>query len=532
METEEELNRLMDCAEIHRSLHDHPNILKVLGIHVDTFKFTHTITLLLEKAEGSLRDVIGSAPNMPSLRDKLFKVKSPREVILDIFNAIAYVHSRTDDDKNRISHRDIKPDNILLVSQPRDGTLAVKTTDFDSSKVLDDDEKAAMIKGVVTQEYLDPNLEKMIQEEKEVQSNNYSDHDVFGCGIVAFQVLDKNGDHLFKGATKQETIDNMKKNNRTKLVEAPINELAKNCIWSMTQPDPKDRITMDEAKAVPYFDKNSKHILALNAVNEAIIDLGDTEEAKSIKEKVNESFFMLFKGKWQDQEWTFVIPEVMKASKYSNSLDSFLRYCRNLMAHAGQHKATLEKYFCRPCSDEELLEMILERVPRMVVHFYWFAKRHLPNSAFTKNFPEACAKAYEDLMEIERKKISDMKKLREEVCPELDKVPTATTEDAKAAHEDHEAVVEAFFQTSHKEIQAIIKRTEVDCKSLKQDVKKWENDKRRLEKTIANANFLQKDKKRKAIEELDVVKNKLNAKWYLDYRDHMQDADKYRESKE
>ena len=152
---EKQLKRLHDCAEINRTLHDHPSVVKVLGIHVDWEK--RRFFLILEKAEGSLLDVIiPDTPEKQDLHDRVFAKMSPRDIVHDIFCALAYIHSRLDIHKNTISHRDIKPANLLIAPQERDGTFAIKFTDFDSAKALEDDQKAAITTGMFTLLYLDP----------------------------------------------------------------------------------------------------------------------------------------------------------------------------------------------------------------------------------------------------------------------------------------------------------------------------------------------------------------------------------------
>ena len=56
MDTDDELYRLLECAEINRSLHDHPNIVKVVGIQWDPDQ--SLFILLLERGLGSMRDII------------------------------------------------------------------------------------------------------------------------------------------------------------------------------------------------------------------------------------------------------------------------------------------------------------------------------------------------------------------------------------------------------------------------------------------------------------------------------------------
>ena len=94
--------------------------------------------------------------------------------------------------------------------------------------------------------------------------------------------------------------------------------------------------------------------------------------------------------------------------------------------------------------------------------------------------------------------------------------------------------MDEFFRTSHKQIQQIIKKTEVDFKALKVDIKKWEREKNRLENLIAKLkeNARPADEVEAMSKELGKVEEKLKAKWFLDYREHLCDPEKYRTSKQ
>ena len=81
------LARLRRCAEINRSLHDHPNIINVHGIHVDHSR--KLFCLILEKGAGSLRDIIHpNSKETQSLRDRVFASMSQKEIILEIFRGL------------------------------------------------------------------------------------------------------------------------------------------------------------------------------------------------------------------------------------------------------------------------------------------------------------------------------------------------------------------------------------------------------------------------------------------------------------
>ena len=91
--------------------------------------------LLMEVAEASLRDIISPTINEgQALRKEIEEGIGFKEVIRLLFLGLGYIHSNVDDHKNKISHRDIKPDNVLIHRLPRDGSLTVKYTDFDSAK--------------------------------------------------------------------------------------------------------------------------------------------------------------------------------------------------------------------------------------------------------------------------------------------------------------------------------------------------------------------------------------------------------------
>ena len=301
------LERLKECAEIHRYLHDHSSILNVYGVHIheDPAISTRKIfSLLLEKAEGSLRDIIRDKDG--PLRQKLLQKMDMRDVIGQVFDGLTYIHSNKYMDKDRIAHRDIKPENILVTLQKRDGSYIIKFTDFDSAKQLDKEQMVEITKDAFTGLYLDPALRAKIEQGEQVLINDYLAHDVYATALVMYELLG-NGEHLYKIGSKT-TFTNMEINDRTNLINAEIDEFAKNLIWTMTQPKIEDRVTMQEAKKTPFFLSHHDHIQALNALNEAMIELGDSDKAKAIKDELNENFFMVLDKKWK--ELPIAIPEI------------------------------------------------------------------------------------------------------------------------------------------------------------------------------------------------------------------------------
>ena len=106
---------------------------------------------LLFFPSGSLQDVLRpTTDEAHALRAALFEKMSRKALLRQIFDALTYIHSNTDEQRNKISHRDVKPENLLVVALERDGSFALKFTDFDSAKQLDFGVRATITTGVFT----------------------------------------------------------------------------------------------------------------------------------------------------------------------------------------------------------------------------------------------------------------------------------------------------------------------------------------------------------------------------------------------
>ena len=76
------------------------------------------------------------------MREQVLSKLDRKHIVRQIFRGLTYIHSNTDKQKNKISHRDVKPENILIVCLERDGSFQVKYADFDSAKLLEEEEQA------------------------------------------------------------------------------------------------------------------------------------------------------------------------------------------------------------------------------------------------------------------------------------------------------------------------------------------------------------------------------------------------------
>ena len=259
--------------------------------------------------------------------------------------------------------------------------------------------------GIFTELYKAPEIGLLKTEGQQMGGRDYIKSDAFAAGIVVHDLL-TNGKHAFLGKSNPETLMNMMKCDRTALQASPVDEFARNLIWSLTHKDPNKRITMEEALQSPFFFDDSTHIQFINVLNEYLIQMDDSKpHTKAIKSELNTTFFMLFLEPWKKLD--FVLEKMLKRSKYTNSVVCFLRHNRNLLLHAAQHQELLVESFGKAHSDVELLQLILKSVPPFLIHLYWFAKRYLPHIELAQKFPDKCVQAYEEQMEAKKKELAD-----------------------------------------------------------------------------------------------------------------------------
>ncbi|GJV22164.1 kinase-like domain, phloem protein 2-like protein [Tanacetum coccineum] len=150
----------------------HENIISLLGF---CYEGNGAMILVYEHAsKGSLENYLGSSDKMANLNwlQRLY-------ICLDIAHGLSYIHNNTDHGKQKMIHRDIKSDNILLGDNWK-----AKIADFGLSKFHPADQSAStfytsMIAG--TYVYLDPEYEKDGKLSKK--------SDIYSFGVVLLEIL-------------------------------------------------------------------------------------------------------------------------------------------------------------------------------------------------------------------------------------------------------------------------------------------------------------------------------------------------------
>ncbi|KAJ0492797.1 putative protein kinase RLK-Pelle-SD-2b family [Helianthus annuus] len=106
------------------------------------------------------------------VREHVLEWECRKKIIFDVAKGLAYLH---EDCRQKITHLDIKPQNILL-----DSDFNAKVSDFGLSKLIDRNQSQVMTKMKGTPGYLAPEWLSSIITEKV---------DVYGFGIVLLEML-------------------------------------------------------------------------------------------------------------------------------------------------------------------------------------------------------------------------------------------------------------------------------------------------------------------------------------------------------
>ena len=178
---------------------DYPNIINLYEIYEDSNYFY----LILELCKGGELDdrIIKKIE-----QDNLFSEKEAVKIFKKIIQAIAYLHS------NGICHRNLKPDNILFLSEKNDSDI--KLINFSLSKIYsfgkykndknleieeEKENKTRMNKLVGNAYFISP----------EMINGNYNEKcDIWSAGIILYFLL--SGEPPFNGMNNEEVYSKIK----------------------------------------------------------------------------------------------------------------------------------------------------------------------------------------------------------------------------------------------------------------------------------------------------------------------------------
>ncbi len=175
-------SNLINEVNILRGL-DNPNIMKLYEIHEDE----NSIYLVCEfLSGGTLREFLQSST-------ELLSDKTVLSIILGLLNAVAYMSM------NRIVHKDLKPENVILKKTKRVGPADIKVIDYGLSARIDSEN---LYKRSGTPGYVSPEL--ILSEEGESKYKINSKADVFAVGVIAYLLF--TGGSLFECGNARQTL--------------------------------------------------------------------------------------------------------------------------------------------------------------------------------------------------------------------------------------------------------------------------------------------------------------------------------------
>ena len=260
---------------------NHPNIVKLIEIK-DTNKYCYIVTEYCNG--GSLSNCL---ENYQEENNKAFPEEIVQYLMKQIMNAIRYLH------KNRILHRDLKLDNILINYDNENDRLKnnimkgkIKIIDFGFARYLKNEELAFSTLGSPIN--MDPGILQKLNKVSNYRDYGYDEKaDIWSLGTICYELLI--GKSTFDSETMKELLVKVNKGNY--FLPKYLSKEAVSFINCMLQYDPKKRLSAD---------KLYNHKFLRNKTNEFNkIDLKEVKKKlkgskMQINSRKNESIWNIF----------------------------------------------------------------------------------------------------------------------------------------------------------------------------------------------------------------------------------------------
>eukprot|EP00347_Sterkiella_histriomuscorum_P004964 403358413 len=230
--------------KVHRALKACEQALKLRRVYESSRK----LYLVLDYQEGgTLIDLLK--------RNQLLREDDLRTIFAQILLGIDFMH------KERIVHRDIKLENILMTSKDN-RNFEIRIADFGLAQKLKNDEMCFHKCG--TPSYIAPEI---------LKGQCYTTSaDLFSLGSLLFSLI--TGKFLFSSHDENlETIIRLNRKCDTTHVPVILKNLSHECqdlVMSMLESDPQSRITCKNALKHPWFKKEKQALLEALQINKDI----------------------------------------------------------------------------------------------------------------------------------------------------------------------------------------------------------------------------------------------------------------------
>ena len=198
-----EVNNFINEFELVYSC-DHPNIMKIYGFCLRILdSTTFAIYVLMEKSKYDWDKEINSHLS----KRKYYTEKELINILRQLCEALLFLKN-----KFNISHRDIKPQNVLVF----DGDI-YKLADFGEAKEIKISKKLNTLRG--TELYMSPVLYEGLKHNKDNVSHDSFKSDVFSLGFCFLYAAGLNFNLLYevRDITNNETLENIIHSHLTKI---------------------------------------------------------------------------------------------------------------------------------------------------------------------------------------------------------------------------------------------------------------------------------------------------------------------------
>ncbi|KAK9367691.1 kinase-like domain-containing protein [Lipomyces kononenkoae] len=235
---------------------DHPHIVKLKELYEDR----SNVYLVMEYVAGG--DLMDYITKYGPMEDNIARI-----VVKQVLQAVVYVHSAG------ISHRDIKPDNILLVSEEESdrNSIQVKVSDFGLAKISESGTFLKTFCGTLA--YLAPEVIKARDSSAhalvERSSTYYSNKvDMWSIGCMVYVLL--TGYLPFNGNTQEQLCNQITAGDYAQqpLEDAKVSADANAFIRALLEVDPKKRVTAKSALLLNWI-RESPHSAVSSAREES-----------------------------------------------------------------------------------------------------------------------------------------------------------------------------------------------------------------------------------------------------------------------
>ena len=260
---------------------NHPNIIKLYEIKQTLNNFY----LVFDLCNGG--GLSNCLEKYMKLNKKPFPQDIAQSIIRQLVSGLQYLHH------NKILHRDLKLDNVLLHFNTEEDKnnfnllkAQVKIIDFGFARYLENDSLAQSVLGSPIN--MDPQILAKMRKIENNQSFGYDQKaDIWSLGTICYEMLI--GVPPFDATSYEELISKIQKGNYQIPKNLKLSKEAISFINGMLQHNPQKRLSIDELANHNFLLKNVKEFKELDLVKASKVD-NESKLVFNTKESVWEIF--------------------------------------------------------------------------------------------------------------------------------------------------------------------------------------------------------------------------------------------------